>query len=274
MKKRHLLLTVLMALVSLTAMAQKSFDMKLWGDALPNDNGDAADIPELKVFLPAKEKATGRAVVVCPGGAYHKLAMEHEGTDWAPFLNQMGIACIVLKYRMPHGNPQVPVSDAEEALRTVRQHAAEWNIKKGDVGIMGFSAGGHLASTIATHGKGAARPDFQVLFYPVITMVPAYTHQGSHDNLLGRGAKKKAEQQYSNDLQVTRDTPRACVILADDDKTVLPINGVNYYTELYRHDVPSSLFVYPDGGHGFGMRTSFRYHAEMLLNLRAWLESF
>ena len=274
MNKRHFFLTLCMALMAFTAYAQKSFDLKVWGNALPNDNGDPADVPEMKVYLPAADKATGRAVVICPGGAYHKVCMSYEGTDWAPFFNHQGIACIVLKYRMPHGNVNVPVSDAEEALRTVRQHAKEWNVNPKDVGIMGFSAGGHLASTVATHARGEARPDFQILFYPVITMIPAYTHQDSHDNLLGKNARKKTEQLYSNDLQVTRETPPACIVLADDDKVVLPVNGVNYYTELYRHDVPASLFVFPDGGHGFGIKTSFRYHAEMLLNLRAWLESF
>ena len=175
---------------------------------------------------------------------------------------------------MPGGNPKVPVSDAEEAMRTVRRNAKAWNINTGDVGIMGFSAGGHLASTVATQSKADAKADFQILFYPVITMMPGYTHQGSHDNLLGKNAHKKDEQRYSSDMQVTRLTPRACIILADDDHVVLPINGVNYYAELYRHDVPASLFVYPSGGHGWGMNPSFASHAEMLITLRAWLQSF
>lgn len=186
----------------------------------------------------------------------------------------MGITAVVLKYRMPHGNCEVPIADAEEALKLVRRNAAAWGVKADQVGIMGFSAGGHLASTIATHSKGEARPDFQILFYPVITMMPDITHQGSHDNFLGKDAKKKDEKLYSNDAQVSRTTPRAIILLADDDRAVLPANGVNYYNELYRHDVPASLHVFPSGGHGFGIRESFKYHTEMELMLKAWLRSF
>lgn len=274
MNLKKLLLAVCLAAVSTAGMAQKSFNLKLWEGKMPGKGGAADDVPELKVYLPAEKKATGRAVVICPGGAYHSLAMEHEGTDWAPFFNDMGIAVAVLKYRMPHGHADLPVLDAEEAMRVVRRNARAWHVDATDVGIMGFSAGGHLASTLAVHSKGDAKPDFQVLFYPVITMMPAYTHLGSHDNLLGKDARKKDEQHYSNDMHVTRLTPRACIILSDDDDVVQPANAINYYTELYRHDVPASLFIYPSGGHGYGLRSSFSFHAEMLLNLRAWLNSF
>lgn len=263
-----------MMATAVSAAAQSTFDINLWQGNTPNDNGDPKDTAKVRVFLPNAKKATGRAVVICPGGGYQHLAMQHEGYDWGPVFNNMGIAAIVLKYRMPHGNPEVPISDAEEAIKMVRRNAAKWNIDKGDVGIMGFSAGGHLASTLATHSKGDALPNFQILFYPVITMMPGFTHQGSHDNFLGKDAKKKEEQLYSNDMQVTRVTPRACIILADDDHAVLPANGVNYYVELFRHDVPASLFVYPSGGHGFGINASFPCHTEMLLDLKAWLRSF
>lgn len=254
--------------------AQRVFDVDLWQGAAPHPTGDAGDTARLRVFLPERSESTGRAVVICPGGAYEHLAMETEGYDWAGFLNGMGIAAVVLKYRMPHGVAQAPLADAQQALRLVRANAAAWGINASDVGIMGFSAGGHLASMAAVKGKGDARPDFQILFYPVITMLSGYTHELSHDNLLGRKAKKKTEQDYCSDMHVTRLTPPACIILCDDDATVLPINGVNYYTELYRHDVPASLFVFPKGGHGFGMKGSFDYHIEMILALRAWLRSF
>lgn len=270
--KSFALLVVLLA-VSVSAMAQRAFDVKLWDAKAPNKNG-LQDTAYIKVFLPDAKRATGRAVVICPGGGYARLAMDHEGTQWAPFFNNMGIATIVLHYRMPNGNAKVPISDAEEALRTVRRNAKNWHINASDIGIMGFSAGGHLASTIATQSKGDAKPNFQILFYPVITMMQGYTHQGSHDNLLGYNASKKDEQKFCSDLQVTRVTPRACLLLSDDDHAVLPINSVNYYAELYRHDVPASIYVYPTGGHGWGMNTSFAYHTEMLLNLKGWLESF
>ena len=261
-----------------TAIAQKGTVFNLWAGGAPNTNGNATDTAKVTVFLPNAKKATGRAVVCCPGGGYSHLAMAHEGTDWAPFFNQQGIALVVLKYRMPRGNFEVPVSDAEEAIRMVRRNAKQWNIDPQQVGIMGSSAGGHLASTIATHAKGDAKPDFQILFYPVITMDPSFTHKGSHDNFLGKDHSKrdmkKLEQLYSNDMQVTRATPRAFIALSDDDGAVPPANGANYYQECYRHDVPAALHVYPSGGHGWGIRSSFQFHAEMLLELRAWLQSF
>lgn len=271
---KQTIMTALLTVVSTVACAQSVFDIDLWNGKTPNDNGDKSDTAKVRVFLPNAKKATGRAVVICPGGGYEMVAIDHEGYNWAPYFNNMGIAAIVLKYRMPHGVTEVPISDAEETMRLVRRNASKWGIDAHNVGIMGSSAGGHLASTIATHSKGDAKPDFQILFYPVITMVPGYTHQGSHDNLLGKDAKKKAEQQYSNDEQVSRSTPRACILLSDDDDCVQPMNGVSYYTELYRHDVPAALYVYPDGNHGWGMNTTFKYHAEMLLDLKAWLESF
>lgn len=268
------LAALLIAATALSAAAQKTFDINLWQNGAPNDNGDSQDTAKVRVFLPDEREATGRCVVICPGGGYQHLAINHEGYDWAPFFNNMGIAAVVLKYRMPHGNTEVPISDAEEAIKLVRRNANAWNIKVNEVGIMGSSAGGHLASTLATHSKGDAKPDFQILFYPVITMMPDITHKGSHDNLLGKNAKKKDEKLYSNDAQVSRATPRAFIALADDDHGVLPINGVNYYTELFRHDVPASLHVYPSGGHGFGIRERFKYHNELELELKAWLRSF
>ena len=271
--KKKLFAAALLALC-LPVCAQQKLEMNLWPQGAPNSNGDAADTAKVWVYLPKKEEATGRAVIICPGGGYQHLAMAHEGHDWAPFFNNMGIAAIVLKYRMPRGEAEVPVSDAEEAVRLVRRNASAWNIKAGDVGIMGSSAGGHLASTVATKATGDALPDFQILFYPVITMMPDITHKGSHDNLLGDEPKKKAEREYSSDLQVSRVTPRAFIALSDDDHSVLPANGVNYYVELYRHDVPASLHVYPSGGHGWGNRDSFKYHKQMQLELEAWLRSF
>ena len=274
MKLRKTLLAAVLAALALPMAAQQSFNVNLWPDGAPNSNGNTADTAKVWVYLPEKATATGRAVVICPGGGYSHLAMNHEGHDWAPFFNNMGIAAIVLKYRMPEGNHEVPVADAEEAMRLVRRNAKNWNIDPTDIGIMGSSAGGHLASTVATHATGDAMPAFQILFYPVITMMPDITHKGSHDNFLGHKPKKRLQQEYSNDLHVSRVTPRAFIALSDDDQSVLPANGVNYYVELYRHDVPAALHVYPKGGHGWGNRDSFVYHNEMQLELKAWLRSF
>lgn len=274
MKKIKTLLAVLMLTAAAAASAQNGVKINLWPNGAPSDNGNAKDTACVTVFLPEAKKANGKAVVICPGGGYAHLAMQHEGTDWAPFFNQQGIAVIVLKYRMPRGNHLVPIQDAEEAMRLVRRNASGWNINPTQVGIMGSSAGGHLASTIATHSTKDAAPDFQILFYPVITMEPSFTHKGSHDNFICKEPRKKLEKEYSNDLQVTRATPRAFIALSDDDHVVLPVNGINYYLECYRHDVPASLHVYPSGGHGWGIRQSFAYHFEMMLELKAWLNSF
>ena len=206
-----------MTAVSVVSQAQAVINV--WPNGEPNDNGDKDDKAELTIFLPDKKKATGRAIVMCPGGGYSHLAMQHEGTDWAPYFNQQGIAVFVLKYRMPHGNCAVPISDAEEAIKMVRRNAK------------------------------------------------------SMKNFLGEKPKKKALHDYSNERQVTRATPQAFIALSDDDTTVPPINGVNYYLECYRHDVPASLHVYPTGGHGWGYRASFDFHFEMLHELKGWLES-
>ena len=274
MKLKRFLTCFSMGLITLAASAQSTFELPLWPQGTPNDNGDKQDTAKVFVYLPDSKAATGRAIVICPGGGYCMLAMEHEGKQWAPFFNNMGIATIVLKYRMPHGKYEVPISDAEEAIKLVRERSAEWRINPDDVGIMGFSAGGHLASTIATHSVKDAKPNFQILFYPVISMNPEFTHRGSHDNLLGEKPRKKREIEFSNDMQVSRTTPRAWIALSFNDDVVMPINGSNYYTELYKHDVPACIHVYPTGGHGWGFRSSFDYHIEMLLELKAWLKSF
>lgn len=230
--------------------------------------------PEVKVFLPKKEKSTGRAVVILPGGGYTHLAKEHEGYDWAPFFNERGIAVAVVSYRMPNGDYTIPNADAENIIKMMRDKAGEWNINPNDVGIMGSSAGGHLASTVATHAPAETRPNFQILFYPVITMDPSYTHMGSHDNLLGKNPGKEMEDKFSNEKQVKAETPRAVILLSDDDTAVPSFNGVNYYKALHEAGVPASLYVYPTGGHGWGYRDNFKYHPQMMSDLDAWLKSF
>lgn len=270
-------------LCAATAGAQRILDIDLWPEGLPNSNGidTAAPYddarrnfkPSVRVFLPAAGKADGRAVVCLPGGAYSHLAMEHEGYDWAPFFNEQGIALVVLKYRMPHGRPEVPVSDAREALRLVRQHAAEWGVDPARVGIMGSSAGGHLASTVATHSDSLSAPAFQILFYPVVTFDSRHTHAGSRANLIGRDPAPELVALYSNELQVTRRTPPAIMLLSDDDRAVPSPNSVNYYLALRANGVPASLHIYPGGGHGWGFRTDFRFHEQMLADLAAWLRA-
>lgn len=168
----------------------------------------------------------------------------------------------------------MPISDAEQAIKLTRMNAASWKIDRNNVGIMGFSAGGHLAAMVATTSKGDAKPNFQILFYPVISMMEGYGHEGSFRNFLGKHPSKSDQKKYSADMNVTRITPRAFIALSDDDDTVPPANGVNYYSELYRNDIRASIHVYPGGGHGWGSKIGFRYHEELMMDLKAWLRSF
>ena len=230
--------------------------------------------PVMHVFLPDASKATGRAVVGCPGGGYVHLSMQKEGTDWAEFFNSRGIAYVVLQYRMPGGQNELPVSDAENAIRLVRDSAASWHINPYDVGIMGFSAGGHLASTVSTHAAYEARPNFSILFYPVITMGKNGQHEGSCKNFLGSERDdEQAIKLFSNDRQVRRHlTPPAVILLANDDRGVPPLtNGIAYYSAMRREGNDCALFVYPRGGHGFGYNEQFTYHDQMLNDLDGWL---
>lgn len=225
-------------------------------------------------FFPESQKDSMRAVVACPGGGYAHLATAHEGTDWAKFFNKRDIVYFTLVYRMPKGDRTIPVSDAEVAIKMVRDSAKVWHINPKAVGIMGSSAGGHLASTVATHADSICRPDFQILFYPVITFV-GNTHVGSKVNFLGKDKDNEAlQKQYSSELQVKKGvTPPAIIMLASDD-TVVPVvtNGVAYYSALVNNGIPATLHCYPKGGHGFGYRPSFKYHAELLNDLSEWLK--
>jgi len=227
--------------------------------------------PFIRVFLPAKKRGTGRAVVICPGGGYSGVAIGYEGYSWASYFNKQGIVAIVLKYRLPQGNYKIPISDAESALKMAKDSAKVWNINPDNVGIMGFSAGGHLASTIATHSLAPLKPKFQILYYPVITMDKTYTHMGSHDNFLGKDASKELENLYSNEIQISKDTPPAFIVLTAVDQIVAPDNGINYFRELIKNNVFATLHVYPTGAHGSCSNESYKYYDQILSELSLWL---
>ena len=231
---------------------------------------------ELTCYLP--QNPTGRAVVDCPGGGYSHLAMDHEGHQWAEYFNKQGIAFFVLKYRMPKGDRNIPLSDAYQAMRTVRDSAAVWHINKEDVGIMGFSAGGHLASSVSTHAEYDARPNFSILFYPVISMDERITHQGSCVNFLGEERKTNPQlvKEWSNDKAVRRHlTPRAIILMSSDDEVVPPVtNGVAYYSAMRNEGNECTMHVYPTCGHGWGFSPGFPYHEQMLNDLTSWLNHF
>lgn len=200
------------------------------------------------------------------------LSLAQEGYDWAQQFVPKGIATIVLSYRMPNGHKEVPMSDATEAIRLIREKAQEWGINPQQVGVLGSSAGGHLASTIATHNPEETRPNFQILFYPVISMDKSITHMDSHNCFVGENATPEQEQAYSNALQVTPQTPPAILLLSDDDFLVPPANSAEYYLALKKAKVRASMHVYPSGGHGWGCGQRFRYHKEMMQDLQIWLD--
>ena len=279
--KKILLLSFLFATTMLSA--QKPVELPLWPNGAPNNNeltnsGQShnnewvSDVttPTLTVY-PASHP-NGMAIIMCPGGGYGGLAMKHEGHDMAPWFNTQGITYAVLKYRMPNGHHEVPLSDAEQAIRMVREHAAEWGVNPQRVGIMGASAGGHLAASLATlYSSDKTRPDFQILFYPVISMQKGVTHGGSRKNLIGENPSQELEQKYSLERQVSPRTPQAFIMLSSDDDAVPPINGIGYFLALRDHKVPASLHAYPTGGHGWGFRDNFTYKRQWTEELEKWL---
>ena len=258
--KTSLLCTVL-ALAFVPGLRAQSFTRTV------SDDGEAV----LTAFLP--EHPSGRAIVAFPGGGYRQTSIGNNA-QWAPLYNSLGIAYFILKYRMPQGHPEVTLSDAERAVRMVRDSAAVWGVNPRDVGVMGTSAGGHLASTLATHAEPAVRPDFQILFYPVITFGEG-CHRGSRDNFLGEGAKDAALiEYYSNERQVSSDTPPAIIFASSDDRGVPPEhNAVAYYSAMVSKGCGASLHVYPEGGHGWTFASPFRYHDQVVDELTAWLQA-
>ncbi|WP_372650143.1 alpha/beta hydrolase [Draconibacterium sp.] len=276
MKKINLILVF--SLLTVIVIAQNKI-VKVWPNGAPNDNGmtepeekyDGVRVrkvseAEMYVFSPEAEINTGAAVVICPGGGYWVEAMDHEGYDIASFLQSKGITGIVLKYRLPYENHEVPSSDARQAIRIVRANAKEWGINPEKIGIAGSSAGGHLASTAGTvfdYGnkessdkieQQSCRPDFMLLLYPVITMDEEFTHLGSRGNLIGKGHDKELIRKYSNELNVSAETPPTFLVLADDDKSVVPKNSISFYSKLKEFDVPAEMHIFQKGGHGFGIR--------------------
>ncbi len=223
--------------------------------------------PTLEIYLPEKEKASGAAVVICPGGGYAFVSYDHEGTEIAKAFNQLGVAAFVLKYRLPSDaimkdKSLGPLQDAQMAIKTVREGATKWNVDPHKVGIIGFSAGGSLAALTGSHYNDAKiantnntslRPDFMVLLYPVISMTDSLTHKGSHDNLLGSTPTPEQVRYFSNELNVTPNTPPTMLVHAEDDNVVNVKNSLYYYQALLKNKVPAELIIYPKGGHGFGL---------------------
>ncbi len=246
--------------------------------------------PDITVYLPSKRISTRQAVIICPGGGYGLLVPDLEGTDIASYFNSIGVAAIVLKYRLPiFGNwevpSKVPLTDAQRAMRMVRFNAPKWNIDPRKIGIIGFSAGGHLASTLGTHfdyGNPASldsidriscRPDFMILMYPVITFTDTTRHQGSMDNLLGKNPDKKLIREYSNELQVKEDSPPAFLVHAYDDSAVPVENTLLFFKALRAKKIPAEMHILSEGEHGFGLGIKNEHIATWTNNLKWWLLS-
>lgn len=226
----------------------------------------------LSIFRAPEETSNGKTVIIIPGGGYAYIANSYEGADWAPLLGDLGFTAAVLRYNLPNGNPEVPLNDGRAALQYLRDNAEDLLIDPDLIGVMGFSAGGHLASTIATHLTGEELPAFQVLYYPVITMDKNYTHAGSRQNLLGNNPTTELVNLYSNEKQVTAETPVAYLCWASDDTTVKPTNSLRYRSALSKAGVPVTSKTFTSGGHGFGFSPSFVYHNQMVQSLTEWLQ--
>ncbi|MFB9896575.1 alpha/beta hydrolase [[Hallella] seregens] len=285
-------LSLLMLFICLWACAQDGTVMtleytsrvkqfNLWPDGAPNSNGITApetDLglyvanvtkPVLTVYVP--KHPNGLAVIACPGGSYIHVWQGTEGHNMANWYNSHGVTYAVLKYRLPNGHCDVPVSDVYRAMKIMKAHSEELAVKR--LGIQGCSAGGHLAATAATHYiSQAERPDFQILFYPVISFDPAFTHKDSRDNLIGKNASELQVRLYSNELQVTADTPPAFIAASTDDTTVPVRNSMEYYNALLANNVPAALLLFPTGGHGWVGNIAFAYRQAWKQALATWLQ--
>jgi acetyl esterase/lipase len=264
-----------------TAMAQQTFPLyegeipgakKVADEEETNANGHIGKItkPTVTVYKSPSAEANGPAVIIFPGGGYWINAIQHEGFDVAKRFNESGVTAFVVKYRIPNDktmeNREVgALQDAQQAIHVIRSRAKEWNINPDKIGIMGFSAGGHLASTAGTHftktvnkamSNSNVRPDFMILIYPVISFRDSIAHVGSREQLIGKSPSAEKIKEYSNELQVTDKTPPTFLVHASDDDVVIPDNSIEFYQSLIRNKVPAELHIYDRGGHGFGMKNS------------------
>jgi acetyl esterase/lipase len=280
------LLTLVMALQPQNPLPIKDGQViPLWSSAAPGALGsEDADVPTITVFLPRTMRDGTPAVVVCPGGGYQNLASNHEGRQVANFLNSLGIAAFVLKYRLgPKYHHPVELGDAQRALRTLRAHAADWRLDASRVGIMGFSAGGHLAMSASTWSDAgnaqaadpidrvSSRPDFSILGYPVISMTADYMHRGSQRNLLGENPDPDLARRLSGENAVTKDTPPTFIFQTTEDTTVPAENAVYYYLALRKAGIPAEMHVFEKGAHGVGLANDIPALSPWSSLLATWL---
>ena len=280
-------------LIASTTMAQENTNVKyqqdetivIWDNQkAPHSNGLEGEAYEkepyrlvnttkavLYAYNADPAKATGQAVVICPGGGYAKLSMDQEGYLMAQWLAKNGIAAFVLEYRLPNGHKEVPLEDAVEAIRIVRKKAKKFNIDPKKVGIMGFSAGGHLAASASNIPAVEDRPNFSILFYPVVIANHYTSHVGSYRNLLGKGFTQADADDFSMEKIASENTPPTILLLSDDDTTVPAAGAAMYYAALRYHGVKAAMYVFPEGGHGWGNYDKFSYQKEWQHLLLRWL---
>jgi acetyl esterase/lipase len=300
---KKILLSKLFMLCLFSVVAAQDSVLKIWSDSVPNSvyhadvrqNIDSANgwikminvtNPTLDIYWPQQNNKTGTAVIICPGGGYSGLAITHEGEQVAKWLNKLGITAFVLKYRLPDDSLMkdksvAPLQDIQQAMRVVRRNAEKWNINPSKIGVLGFSAGGHVASSLAVHyndkvyktnDSTSARPDFTILIYPVITMDSATTNQWSRMKLLGNSPSEKSVRYFSNELHVNSQTPPAFIIHSMDDNAVPVINSINYAKALRQNNVPCELHLYQSGGHGYGMGRSANTESTWTQACEKWLK--
>jgi len=287
---KKILLIMATVLSTASVFGQKCFDLPLYpggprdsnGITAPeiNDGGFIMNVtqPMLSVYLPMPEKATGQAVIAFPGGGYAGVVWTPDGTGFTEWFNEQGIALIMLKYRMPNGHPEIPLRDALASIELVRSNAEKWGMDEGNVGLIGFSAGGHLAALASTLFTGTEnRPDFAVLIYPLISLSEELSHFSIRDIFLGEGYTAADTERYSAEKQVGRDTPPMFIAATARDGMVDPRSSTAMFDALQAVDIPSSLHIYPFGEHGWEFTTpgtSFKYAQELKLSLSNWLKDY
>jgi acetyl esterase/lipase len=264
--------------------SQEFIEIPVWPDGAAESNGITEAETEqdgrishistasMKIFPADSSKNTGIGVLICPGGGYWIEAAEHEGYQFASWYASQGITAAVLKYRLPNRHHDIPLKDAREAMRILRRDAGKWGIHLQKTGVSGFSAGGHLAATLLTHFDASCRPDFGILFYPVVSMKERITHRGSRNNLIGTEPDLELIDLYSNEDQVQKDTPPTLLLLSDDDRTVAPENSTLFYNALKANNIPAALYIFPEGKHGWGFNKTFKYHEEMKNLTLDWID--
>lgn len=268
--KKSFLLSLLLIFLFTATQAQQVVYLDLDGNVV--NQSYTSNNHFIEMYLP--DNPCGAAVMVYPGGAYAWQSMDYEGRLFAPIFAQYGIATFVVSYALPYGNSSAPLNSVERAMRGIKAHAEEWNIDSDNIGVMGSSAGGHLATTHATHFSHDTRPAFQIQLYPVVSMDENLTHAESRTNLLGQSPSAENIILYSNELQVREDTPPAFIIVSQDDIVVPVENSILYYKSLIDHNVPAELHIMPSGGHGWGSSETFTYHDTFLETLGKWLETY